>query len=70
MIDGIDDGATIDDVSRTFDDEELAGTESSNEVTETALTAGESTGLEVGDEYDGDDLFAGTSRASGDNDGR
>ena len=27
------------------------------------MTAGETTGLEVGDEYDGDDLFAGTSRA-------
>ena len=44
--------------------------ESSEEVSEAGLTAGETTGLEVSNEYDGDDLFAGTSRAdetSGDN---
>ena len=62
-IDGVDDGATIDDIGHTFEDEERVDMESSEEVSEAALTTGETTGLEVSDEYDGDDLFAGTSRA-------
>ena len=62
-IDRMDDGGTIDDGGRTFDDEELVGDESSEKESDLALVTEETSGLGVVDDYSGDELFAATSRA-------